>query len=123
MPTVSRATLYRRFYLYAALAIAVASASVAAAVLLRTVLQVAGLGPRPLDADVSRAVSLSAAILAFALPVGAVHLVCTIAFSWAARTPPESPRARVRAAAIVLLVAMLVAVAFLGNAASAAGDL
>ncbi len=187
MPTVSRATLYRRFYLYAALSIAVASASVAAAVLLRTVLQVAGLGPRPLDADVSRAVSLSAAILAFALPVGAVHLVFilrgmrdpaergsatrhgflslwiavvllaelfsgvslvnvvvqsqnadptpqlalmvvaalvgTIALSWAARTPPESPRARVRAAAIVLLVAMLVAVAFLGNAASAAGDL
>lgn len=70
----SRAASYRRFYLYSALSISVVALAIAATVLLREALQLIGFGVRSLPADVSRAAALSGAIIAFAVPVGTVHL-------------------------------------------------
>lgn len=75
MIAVPRAQAYRRFYLYSALTLAVGAAAVAVVLVLRAVLQSFGVGPPALASDISRAVSLAVAILAFALPVGAAHLI------------------------------------------------
>src|SRR5579859_1188707 len=70
----SRGAAYRRFYLYSALSVAVIAIAVALAVLFHLGLQAAGFGPRPLANEPSRNISLTVALLAIALPVGAVHL-------------------------------------------------
>lgn len=69
----SRGAAYRRFYLYSALSVAVIAIAVALAVLLHLGLQPAFGGP-PLPNEPSRNISLAVALLAIALPVGAVHL-------------------------------------------------
>ncbi|MDP9320238.1 MAG: hypothetical protein M3P16_03965 [Chloroflexota bacterium] len=70
----SRGAAYRRFYLYAALSVSVIALAVAAMLLLRQGLQLVGFGVRPIPADVSRAVALSVALIAFSIPVGGAHL-------------------------------------------------
>ena len=56
------------------------------------------------------------------LSVGVVAAVVgAVAAWWISRTPPESSRSRVRAAIVVLLVAMAVAALSIANAASGAG--
>jgi len=70
----SRGAAYRRFYLYAALSVAVMALSAAAALLLREALQLSGFGVRSLAPDTSRAVALAVALIAFAIPVGGAHL-------------------------------------------------
>lgn len=69
----SRAAAYRRFYLYSALSVAVIALSAAIALLLREALQAAGFGVRSLPSEASKAIALSAALIAFALPIGGVH--------------------------------------------------
>ena len=71
----SRGAAYRRFYLYAALSVTVIAIAVAGALLLREGLQVVGgFGVRSVAADTSRAIALAVALIAFAVPVGGVHL-------------------------------------------------
>lgn len=70
----SRGAGYRRFYLYSALSVAVIAIAVAGALLLRIAMQSVGLGERQSPNDVSRTVSLAAALLAVAVPVGGAHL-------------------------------------------------
>lgn len=70
----SRAAGYRRFYLYSALSITVVALAIAALLLVREGLHLIGLGDRSLPADVSRAVALAVALIAFAVPVGGAHL-------------------------------------------------
>jgi len=70
----SRGAAYRRFYFYSALSVAVIAIAVAGVLLLRIALQSFGFGFRPTSDDVSRAVSLAAALLAIAMPLGGAHL-------------------------------------------------
>jgi Domain of unknown function (DUF5671) len=70
----SRGAAYRRFYLYSALSVAVIAVAVAAALLLHIALQSLGFGQRQPAGDVSRNISLAAALLAVAVPVGGAHL-------------------------------------------------
>ena len=70
----SRGAAYRRFYLYSALSMAVIALTIAAALLLHQGLQLAGFGFRSGTQDASRALALAAALIAFAVPVGGVHL-------------------------------------------------
>ena len=70
----TRAGGFRRFYLYSALSIAVLAAALGIGALLNAVLRAAGVGTALGAADLSRTVSLTIAVLAFALPVGGVHL-------------------------------------------------
>lgn len=70
----SRGAAYRRFYLYSALSVAVIALAVAAALLLRIVMQSLGLGDRQSANDVSRTVSLAVALIAVGVPVGGAHL-------------------------------------------------
>jgi hypothetical protein len=70
----SRGAAYRRFYLYSALSITVIALAIAAGLLVREALHLVGFGDRSLPADVSRAVALAVALIAFAVPVGGVHL-------------------------------------------------
>jgi hypothetical protein len=70
----SRGAAYRRFYLYSALSIAVIATAVGCAILLRLGLQSFGLGVRPSSDEASRSISLAIALLAVAVPVGAIHL-------------------------------------------------
>lgn len=70
----SRGAAYRRFYLYSALSVTVIALAVAAALLLREGLQLAGFGVRSVPADVSRALALAVALIAFSIPVGGAHL-------------------------------------------------
>src|SRR5438445_558349 len=65
---------FRRFYLYSALSIAVLAAALGIGALLNAVLRAAGVGTALGAADLSRTISLTIAVLAFALPVGGVHL-------------------------------------------------
>ena len=74
MNAPSRGAAYRRFYLYSALSITVVALAIAAMLLLREALQAAGFGVRSLPGDVSRAVALAVALIAFAVPVGGAHL-------------------------------------------------
>jgi hypothetical protein len=70
----SRGAAYRRFYLYSALSVAVIAVAIAGAVLLRFAMESLGFGHPQSAADVSRSVSLAAALLAVAVPVGGAHL-------------------------------------------------
>ena len=70
----SRGAAYRRFYLYSALSIAVIALTIAAALLLREGLQLAGFGVRSGVQDSSRGIALSIALIALAIPVGGAHL-------------------------------------------------
>ena len=70
----SRGAAYRRFYLYSALSVAVIALSIAAVLLLREGLHLAGFGFRSGPQDTSRALALAAALIAFAVPVGGAHL-------------------------------------------------
>src|SRR5439155_15238594 len=70
----TRAGGFRRFYLYSALSIAVLAAALGIGALLNAVLRAAGVGTALGAADLSRTISLTIAVLAFALPVGGVHL-------------------------------------------------
>ena len=65
----------RSVYLYSALSIAVGAVAVAAVLLLSLLLELAGLASAPPTTDsIRERVSIAAAILIFALPVGAIHL-------------------------------------------------
>ena len=70
----SRGAAYRRFYLYSILSISVVALAIAAMLLLREGLQVVGFGVRSIPEDVSRAVALAVALIAFSVPVGGAHL-------------------------------------------------
>jgi hypothetical protein len=70
----SRGAAYRRFYLYSALSITVIALAIAATLLLREGLQLLGFGRRSIPEDVSRAVALAVALIAFSVPVGGAHL-------------------------------------------------
>jgi len=70
----TRAGGFRRFYLYSALSVAVLAAALGIGALLNAVLRAAGVGTALGAADLSRTISLTIAVLAFALPVGGVHL-------------------------------------------------
>jgi hypothetical protein len=61
--------------------------------------------------------TIQASVLAVAAVVG------TIAAWWISRTPPETPQPRIRAAIVVMLVAMAVAAVEVASAASGAGGM
>jgi hypothetical protein len=70
----SRGAAYRRFYLYSILSVSVVALAIAAMLLLREGLQLVGFGVRSAPEDVSRAVALAVALIAFSVPVGGAHL-------------------------------------------------
>jgi hypothetical protein len=114
---LSRGAAYRRFYLYSALSVAVIALAVAAAVLLRIAMESAGFGHPQSPGDVSRGVSLAAALLAVAVPVGGAHLWLILR---SLRDPAERS-AGVRHQYLNLWVAFaLLVVLFAGQAAVAA---
>ena len=117
MIATSRGAAYRRFYLYSALSVAVIALAVAGAVLLRVALESVGFGhPQP-AADVSRGVSLAAALLAVAAPVCAAHLWLIVR----SLSDPAELSAAVRHQYLNLWVAFaLLVVLFAGQAALAA---
>jgi hypothetical protein len=68
----SRGAAYRR--LYSILSVSVIALAIAAMLLLREGLQLVGFGVRSVPEDVSRAVALAVALIAFSVPVGGAHL-------------------------------------------------
>lgn len=117
MIALSRGAAYRRFYLYSALSVSVIALAVAGAVLLRIVMQSVGFGHPQSAGDVSRSVSLAAALLAVAVPVGGAHLWLILR---SLRDPAERS-AGVRHQYLNLWVAFaLLVVLFAGQAALAA---
>jgi hypothetical protein len=70
----SRGAAYRTFYLYSALSISVIALAIAGMLVLREGLRLAGAGDRSTPADISRAVALAIALVAFSVPVGGAHL-------------------------------------------------
>ena len=70
----SRGAAYRSFYLYSILSISVIALAIAAILLLREGLRLAGVGLRSAPEDVSRAVALVVALVAFSVPIGGAHL-------------------------------------------------
>ncbi len=84
---------YRRFYLYSALSLSLYAASSAVGALLALGLRAAGLGvDRPTAEDVRLTISLAAALLLFAVPIGLVHLRIIAA----SLSQPEERSANVR---------------------------
>ena len=69
---------YRRFYLYSALSIAVLAVAFGLGGLLSAVLHRLGLGAPAAADELSRSLSLAAAILVFAVPVGGGHLALIV---------------------------------------------
>ncbi len=113
----SRSAAYRRFYAYSALSVAVIAIAVAAAILLRLLLQSFGWGFRPPANEISRNVSLAVALLVIAVPVGAAHFWAIVR----SFTDPAERAAGLRHQYLNLWVAFALAVVlFAGQSAFAA---